>query len=96
MNGFLNQDTLWLIAVSAVVLLVCFPVCSGEGIANTLIIWISQAVVYIGIFFACFMLGSFLSSSEPFEGGFCLFVSLIYIAFHYSAFLFLVGLGKKS
>lgn len=26
MNGSLNQDTLWLIAVSAVVLLVCFPV----------------------------------------------------------------------
>ena len=26
MNGPLNQDTLWLIAVSAVVLLVCFPV----------------------------------------------------------------------
>lgn len=71
-------------------------ICSGGGIANTLIIWIYQAIGYIGLFYACFRIGSYLSVPEPLESMFCLSVSLLYTALHYLAFLFLVGLGKKS
>lgn len=68
---------------------------SGGGITKTLIIWVSQAIGYIGLFYACFRIGSYLSVPEPLESMFCLSISFFYTAFHYLAFLIMLGLGKK-